>query len=68
MELVEVSGTISDKDQTSYIKIETLRGKNQTEIHRALSDPRMTLECPRKIYIHISKTFCILSVADNNED
>ena len=38
MELVEASGTISDKDQRFYIKIETLRGKNPTEIHRALID------------------------------
>ena len=44
MELVEASATISGKDQMSYIKIETLRGKNPKEIHRALSDPRMTLE------------------------
>ena len=44
MELVEALGTISDKDQRSYIKIETLCGKNLTEIYRALSDPCMTFE------------------------
>ena len=38
MELIEASGTISDKDQWFYIKIETLRGKNPTEIHRGLID------------------------------
>jgi len=29
---------ISRSDQRSYIKIETLRGKNRTEIHNALHD------------------------------
>ena len=38
MELVEASGTISDKHQRSYIKIKTLCGKNLTEIHRALNE------------------------------
>ena len=36
MQLVEASGIIPDKHQRFYIKIETLRGKNSTEIHRAL--------------------------------
>ena len=36
MQLVEASSTISDKDQKCYIKIETLLGKNPTEVHRAL--------------------------------
>ena len=50
MELVEASHTISDKDRRFFMyilyiyKIETLRGKNPTEIHSALSDPLMTLE------------------------
>ena len=44
MKLIEALGIIADKNQRSYLKIETLRGKNQTEIHRALSDPHMTLE------------------------
>ena len=38
MELIEASGTISDKDQWFYIKIKTLRGTNPTEIHRGLID------------------------------
>ena len=33
-----VSNTVTISDQRSYIKIETLRGKNPTEIHGALSD------------------------------
>ena len=44
MKLVEASGTISNKYQKCYIKIETLHGKNPTEIHRVLIDPRKTLE------------------------
>jgi hypothetical protein len=31
---------ISRSGQRSYIKIETLRGKNQTEIHNALHEVR----------------------------
>ena len=33
-----VSGTVIISDQRSYIKIETLGGKNPTEIHGALSE------------------------------
>ena len=33
MEPAGVSGTVTISDQKSYIKIETLRGKNPTEIH-----------------------------------
>ena len=36
MEEESDSGQISRSDQRSYIKIETLRGKNPTEIHNAL--------------------------------
>ena len=32
-----MSYTVAISDQRSYINIETLRGKNPTEIHRALS-------------------------------
>jgi len=32
------SGTVTVEDQKSYIKIETLRGKNPTEIHSALRE------------------------------
>ena len=32
------SGTVTINDQRSYTKIETLRGKNPTEIHSALSE------------------------------
>lgn len=38
MEPAPVSGTVTVEDQRSYIKIETLRGKNPTEIHSALSE------------------------------
>ena len=31
-------GTVTLSDQRSYIMIETLRGKNSTEIHSALSE------------------------------
>jgi len=31
-------GTVMVEDQRSYIKIETLRGKNPTEIHTALHE------------------------------
>ena len=33
-----MSGTVTISEQRSYIKIETLRGKNPTEIHDALSE------------------------------
>ena len=33
-----MSGNVTISDQRSYIKIETLHGKNPTEIHGALSD------------------------------
>ena len=33
-----MSGTVTISDQRSYIKIETLHGKNPTEIHGALSE------------------------------
>jgi len=32
------SGTVTVEDQRSYIKIETLHGKNPTEIHSALCE------------------------------
>ncbi|PSN33926.1 hypothetical protein C0J52_19326 [Blattella germanica] len=38
MDPAGVSGTVTVEDQRSYIKIETLRGKKPTEIHRALSE------------------------------
>ena len=38
MEPASVSGTATFSDQRSYIKIETLRSKNPTEIHDALSE------------------------------
>ncbi|PSN54489.1 hypothetical protein C0J52_05531 [Blattella germanica] len=38
MDPAGVSSTVTVEDQRSYIKIETLRGKNPTEIHRALSE------------------------------
>ena len=38
MDPAHVSGTVSISDQRSYIKIKTLRGKNSTEIHGALSE------------------------------
>ena len=38
MQPAGVSGTVTISDQRSYIKIETLRGKNRTEIHSALCE------------------------------
>ena len=38
MDPAGVSGAVTISDQRSYIKIETLRGKNPTEIHSALSE------------------------------
>ena len=38
MEPAGVSGTVTISDQRSYVKIETLFGKNPTEIHSALSE------------------------------
>ena len=38
MECAGVSGTVTISNQRSYIKIETLHGKNLTEIHGALSE------------------------------
>ena len=38
MEPADVSGIVTISDQRSHIKIETLRGKNPTEIHSALSE------------------------------
>jgi hypothetical protein len=38
MEPARVSGIVTVEDQRSYIKIETLRGKNPTEIHSALRE------------------------------
>ena len=38
MEPEGVSGTVTVSDQRSYIKIETLRNKNLTEIHGVLSE------------------------------
>ena len=38
MNPASVSGTVTIPDQRSYIKMETLRGKNYTEIHSALSE------------------------------
>ena len=32
------SGTVTDEDQRSYMKIETLRGKNPTEIYSAMRE------------------------------
>ena len=41
------SGTVTVEDQRSYIKIETLRGKNPTEIHSALREVcgEQTVDC-----------------------
>ena len=38
MEPTRESGTVVISDRRSYIKIETLRGKNPIEIHGALSE------------------------------
>ena len=33
-----MSGTVTNSEQRSYIKFETLRGKNPTQIHAAISE------------------------------
>ena len=38
MTAVRVSGTMTNDDQHTYIKIETLRGKTATEIHSSLME------------------------------
>lgn len=38
MEPAQFSGIVTVEDQRSYIKIETLRRKNPTEMHSALSE------------------------------
>jgi len=38
MAAVRVSGTVTNDDQRTYIKIETLRGKTPTEIHSSPMD------------------------------
>ena len=38
MEPTGVPGTVTILEERSYIKIETQRGKNSTEIHGALSE------------------------------
>ena len=42
-----VSGTVTISDQRSYIKINTLRGKNPTESHGALNKVcgKFTVDC-----------------------
>lgn len=47
MELALVLGTVTVEDQRLYIKIETSRGKNTTEIHSALSEVcgELTVDC-----------------------
>ena len=47
MEPAGVSGTVTISDQRSYIKIETLRGKNPIEIQDALSQVcgELTVDC-----------------------
>jgi len=38
MVAVRVSGTVTNDDQRTYIKIETLRGKTPAEIHSSLME------------------------------
>jgi len=38
MAAVRVSGTVTNDDQCTYIKIGTLRGKTPTEIHSSLME------------------------------
>ena len=43
MEPAVVSAIVTVSDQRSYIKIETLRDKNPTEIHGTLSEVSLSL-------------------------
>ena len=47
MASANASGTVPVEDQRSYIKIETLRGKNPTEIYSALREVcgEQTVDC-----------------------
>ena len=52
------SGTVTVEDQRSYIKIETLRGKNPTEIHSALREVWGEQTVDHSTVSHWANRFC----------
>jgi hypothetical protein len=67
------AGTVTVEDQRSYIKIETLRGKNPKEIHSALREVCsehshiMIFLSFRSDFIRIFPSFCGLLYDDTLE-
>ena len=62
-----MSGTVTISDQRSYIKIETLHGKNPTEIHGAFSEVcgEFTVNC--STVSHWANHFCGGCVSIDND-
>jgi hypothetical protein len=51
------SGTVTFEDQRSYVKIETLRGKNPTEIHGVLREAFGEQTVDRSTVSHLVSRF-----------
>ena len=60
-------GTVTVEDQRTYIKIETLRGKNLTEIHSALCEVRGEQTVDRSTVSHWANCFCEGCVGVNDD-
>ena len=70
MEPAGVSGTLAISDQKSYI-IETLRGKNPTEIHGALSEVRGEFTVDRSTVSRWANRFrggCVSKTMTQNQE
>ena len=67
MESGGVSGTVTISDQRSYIKIETLRGKNPTEIHGALCEVCGEFTVDRSTVSPWANRFCVRCVNIDND-
>ena len=52
-----MSGTVTISGQRSHVKIETLRGKNPTEIHGVLSEVRGEFTVHRSTISHWANRF-----------
>jgi len=61
------SGTVMVEDQRSYIKIETLRGKNPTEIHNALHEVCVKQTVDHSTVSHWATRFCEGCVTINDD-
>ena len=62
-----MSGTVTISDQRSYIKIETLRNKNPTEIHGALSEVCGEFTVDHRIVSRWANHFCGGRVSIDND-